>query len=135
MDTGPVVKINKVGSVEAKTPVKPIVDPKLEGGKKKKRTIKTFPRGILKTAKIRGVSDPAKHPPMKKFMKRHTIRLLTDSGVQHRRKTVKQKVDKLSDEKVKQMVMKAGLSKGNGPPALLREILEGGMVSGFVSLN
>ena len=126
------VVITKMGE-EKKTPIKPVEDPKLEGGKKKRKSLKTFPRGILKTAKIKAVSDPAKHPPLKKFMKKHTIRLLTDSGVSHRRKTIKHKIDKMSDQKVKDLVVKTGLSKGNGPPALLRQILEGGMLSGFVS--
>lgn len=131
---GPVVKITKVDS-PSKIPVRAVEDPKLEGGKKKKKTVKTYPRGILKTSKIKikPVSDPAKHPPLKKFMKKHTIRLLTDSGVHHRRKTIKQKIDRMSDSKVKDMVIKAGLSKGSGPPGLLRQILEGGMMSGFVS--
>ena len=130
-------KVIKITKMQEDTPVKPIEDPKLDGGKKKK-TLKTFPRGILKkTSKVRikPVADPAKHPPIKKAMKKHTIRLLTDSGVSHRRKTIKKKIGKMSDSKVKELVMKAGLSKGNGPPALLREILEGGMVSGFVSLS
>jgi hypothetical protein len=134
---GPVVKITKVGSTPSpsNTPVKSVEDPKFSGGKNKKKSLKTYPRGIMKTAKlkIKGVADPAKHPPLKKFMKKHTIRLLTDSGVHHRRKTVKHKIDKMSDGKVKELVMKAGLSKGNGPPKLLRDILEGGMMSGFVS--
>jgi hypothetical protein len=39
----------------------------------------------------------------------------------------------MPDSKVKELVVKAGLSKGNGPPSLLRQILEGGMLSGFVS--
>jgi hypothetical protein len=126
------VVITKMGE-EKKTPIKPVEDPKLEGGKKKRKSLKTFPRGILKTSKIKPVSDPAKHPPLKKFMKKHTIRLLTDSGVSHRRKTIKHKIDKMSDQKVKDLVIKTGLSKGNGPPTLLRQILEGGMLSGFVS--
>ena len=126
------VVITKMGE-EKKTPIKPVEDPKLEGGKKKRKSLKTFPRGILKTSKIKPVSDPAKHPPLKKFMKKHTIRLLTDSGVSHRRKTIKHKIDKMSDQKVKDLVVKTGLSKGTGPPALLRQILEGGMLSGFVS--
>jgi hypothetical protein len=131
---GPVVKITKVDS-PSNTPVKPVEDRKLDGGKKKKKSLKTYPRGIMKTAKlkIKPVSDPAKHPPLKKFMKKHTIRLLTDSGVHHRRKTVKHKIDKMSDGKVRELVIKAGLSKGSGPPSLLRQILEGGMMSGFVS--
>jgi hypothetical protein len=117
------------------TPIKEFEDPKLEGGKKKKKLIKTFPRGILRTSKskIKPTGDPARHPALKKTMKKHTIRLLTESGVSHRRKTIKQKVDKMSDQKVKETVIKSGLSKGNGPITLLRQILEGGMLSGFIS--
>jgi len=131
---GPVVKITKMDT-PSKIPVKPIEDPKLDGGKNTKKTTKTYPRGILKTSKvkIKGVSDPAKHPPLKKFMKKHTIRMLTETGSQHRRKTIKKKIDRMTDSKVKDMVIKAGLSKGSGPSSLLRQILEGGMLSGFVS--
>lgn len=132
------VVITKMGSESspAKIPVKPIEDPKLEGGNKKRKSLKTFPRGILKTAKvkIKPVADPAKHPPIKRSMMKRTIRLLTDKNVNDRRKTIKQKVEKLKDSKVKELIIKHKLSKGNGPPSLLRQILEGGMLSGFVSL-
>ena len=104
----------------------------VDGGKKRK-TLKTFPRGILKTAKIKPVSDPAKHPPLKKGSKKHTIRLLSEIVVSQRRKTVKRKVSKLSDSKIRDIVIKAGLSNGNAPPKLLREIVEGGMIAGFIS--
>ena len=136
MSTEGGVKITKLGGEETtKNTVMPAVNiPKLEGGKKPK-TIKTFPKSILKTSKIKGVKDPAKHPPLKKIMRKHTIRLLTDSAVSQRRKTIKQKIDKMKDEKVKELVVKHGLSKGKGPPKLLREILEGGMLAGFISSN
>lgn len=127
------VVITKIDKEEASTPIKSVDDPKLEGGKKRRKSLKTFPRGILKTAKIKPVGDPAKHPPLKKGTKRHTVRLLSESGVSQRRKTIKQKVSKMSDQKVREVAMKAGLSKGNAPPKLLREIVEGGMISGFIS--
>ena len=131
------VVITKMGSdpSPSKIPVKPIQDPKLEGGKQRKKSLKTFPRGILKTAKvkIKPVSDPAKHPPLKRSMTKRTIRLLTDKNVSDRRKTIKQKVESLKDSKVRELVIKHNLSKGNGPIVLLRQILEGGMISGFVS--
>ena len=131
------VKITKMGAEEPKMKnmvIPKVEEPKLDGGKKRKST-STFPRGILKTSKvkIKGVSDPAKHPPLRKFMKKHTIKLLTDSGVKHRRKMIQKKVEKMSDTHVKELVIKHGLSKGNAPPKLLREILEGGMLSGFIS--
>lgn len=133
-----VIKITKMDDtpLQSKYPIKAVEEPKLEGGKKKK-SLRTFPRGILKTSKvkIKPVADPARHPPLKKFMKKHTIRLMTDSGASHRRKTIKRKIGKMSDSKVKDLVVKSGLSKGSGPPGLLREILEGGMMSGFVSYS
>jgi hypothetical protein len=132
------VVITKMGSEPSpsKIPVKPIEDPKLEGGNKRKKSLRTFPRGILKTVKlkIKPVADPAKPPPLKKSMTKRTIRLLTDKNVNDRRKTIKQKVEKLKDGKVRELVIKHKLSKGNGPTSLLRQILEGGMLSGFVSL-
>jgi len=137
MDTR-VVKINKVDEpvpIPKNYPVKPVQTSKLEGGKKKRKTLKTYPRGILKTAKIKPVSDPAKHPPIRKGHRKHTVRLLTDSDVSQRRKTIKQKLSRMSDQKVKEVAMKSGLSKGNAPSALLRQIVEGGMISGFVSVD
>lgn len=129
------VKITKIGSEPSKTEkalveTKQVVSmPSLDGGKKRK-TLKTFPRGILKTAKIKPVSDPAKHPPLKKGTKRHTIKLMSDT---HRRKTIRHKVSKMSDSKVRELAMKAGLSKGNAPIPLLRETVEGAMIAGFIS--
>jgi len=128
----PTYKIVKIGEEEKRSPIKAVEDPKLEGGKRKK-TLKTFPRSILKTSKIKGVSDPAKHPALKKTMKKHTIRLLTDSGVSSRRKTIKKRVDKMSDEAVRRKAIAAGISSGKGPIELIRKNVEGGMFSGFIS--
>jgi hypothetical protein len=132
------VVITKMGSEPSpvKIPIKSVEDPKIEGGNKRKKSLKTFPRGILKTAKvkIKPVADPAKRPPLKKSMTKRTIRLLTDKNVNDRRKTIKQKVDSLKDGRVRELVIKHKLSKGNGPLSLLRQILEGGMFSGFVSI-
>lgn len=138
MDAGP-VKITKVGADDSKPPSKTEVSLVAEnkpvtGSSKKRKTLKTYPRGILKTAKIKPVSDPAKHPPIKKGSKRHTIRLLSESAVSQRRKTIKKKVSKMSDSKVREVAMKSGLSKGKDTPVpLLREMVEGGMIAGFIS--
>lgn len=132
------VKITKVGGDDKPSKIeKELVStykPIEVGGKKKPKTLKTFPRGILKkTAKIKPVADPARHPPLKKGMKKHTIRLLSDSSVSHRRKTIKHKISKMSDAKVREVAVRSGLSKGNAPPALLRKMVEGGMMAGFIS--
>lgn len=122
------LKIVKVGGEDiplSKLPIKPVEDIRLTTGGKKHKTIKTFPRGILK-----GTSNPSKHPPIKK----HTIRLITDKGFNSRKKTIKRKIAKMSDQKVKEVAMKSGLIKSTSMPTkMVREILEGGMVAGFVS--
>lgn len=101
---------------------------------------KTFPRGILKTAKarlrLRPSADPAKPPPLKKNMKRHTIHITTDKGARRHRSTIKHRVAKMSDAAVKSAVVKSGILKNPSTPvAVMREMLEGGMLAGFISAN
>lgn len=130
----PPVKITKV---DDEAPSMSGVQTEATAGKRK--SLKTFPRGILKTAKqrplaLKPVSDPAKSPPIKKSMKKHTIRILTDKGIRHHRKTIKQKISKMTDDKVKTLVTKAGILKNpNTPVSVMREMLEGGMIAGFIS--
>lgn len=133
MNTNVPIKITKVGGDEPPAP-KPIVIQKTGG-----KTMKTFPKGILKTLKqkkIKGVADPAKPPALKKNMKNHTIRIMTDKGVRRHRKTVRKMIAGMSNEKVKDLVTKNGLLKNpNTPPSIMREMLEGGAIAGFVSLK
>lgn len=130
-------KVDQLGQtpkVETPPPEPKSILKKEKGG----RTMKTFPKGVLKTAKhkIKPVSDPAKPPPLKKTMKKHVIQLMTDKGVRRHRKTLKKQISKMSNEKVKEIVMKHGLLKNqNTPPSVMREMLEGGAIAGFVSLN
>lgn len=127
----PQIKITKVDDVAEKSTPKSIL-------KKPSKTMKTFPRGVLKTAKnkIKGVADPAKPPPLKKNMRTHTIRLLTDKGVRRHRKTIRKAIAGMSNDKVKELVTKNGLLKNpNTPPAIMREMLEGGAIAGFVKLT
>jgi hypothetical protein len=130
----PVYKIVKIGGTEP-APAKPKSEPKpiLKAGKKK--SMKTFPRGVLKkTLKVRPVSDPAKPPPFKKSSRKHTIRLFTDKGESRRRKTIKKKIAKMSDGKVDEMVQKHNLLKNSETPSRIkREMLSGAMMAGFIS--
>jgi len=99
----------------------------------KRKTMRTYPRGVLK---VKGVKDPAKSPPLKKTSKRHTIQILTDVGAKNHRKTIRKKLKKMSNEKVKSIADKHGLLKGSGtPPSLVRDIVEGGAIAGFISLE
>jgi predicted type IV restriction endonuclease len=101
-----------------------------------KKTHKVIPRSILKTSKVRPTSDPSKAPPVNKIMRKHTIRLLTDKGYKRHRKTLRRKISKLSDEKIKEIAKKGGLLKNpNTPIQVLREMVEGGAIAGFLSLQ
>jgi hypothetical protein len=125
------VTITKVDSDNKKIP------PPLSttSGGKKPKTMKTFPRGVLKkTQKIvlKAVSDPAKSPPLKR---NHTIRLITGKGESRHRKTIKHRISKMSDKQVDDLVTKHKLLKNsNTPPKLKREMLKGAVLAGFVSV-
>jgi hypothetical protein len=103
-----------------------------------KKTVKTFPKSILKkTAKIalKGVKDPAKAPPLKKGMKKHTLRLLTEKGMRKHRKTMKNRLAKMSDSTVKDVVQKSGLVVNPHTPSnVSRPILDNALSAGFVSM-
>lgn len=130
------ITITKVGE----TPSKPI-QKETHIDKKSGKTMKTFPKSILKTIKqpksiLRGVPNPSKPPPLRKNMEKHTIRLITDKGLRRHRKTLRRKIAGMSNEKVKELVSKNGLLKNpNTPPEIMREMLEGGAMAGFVSFN
>lgn len=113
---------------KASEEIKPISLPSVGTSRK---TLRTFPKGILK-----GVKDPAKSPPLRKGMKKHTIRLFTEKGSRRNKKTLRKKIAKMSDDKVRQLVSKHGLLKNpNTPSAVMRDMLEGGMIAGFISLE
>jgi hypothetical protein len=69
-------------------------------------------------------------------MKKYTIRLITDKGLRRHKKTLRKRIAKMSNEKVRELISKNGLLKNpNTPPSIMREMLEGGAMAGFVSLN
>jgi len=93
-------------------------------------------KSILKSARIRPVSDPAKSPPVKKSMKKHTIRLLTKKGTRQHRKTLRRKISGLSDTKIRQIASNYGLVKSPDTPVpILRQMIEGGAIAGFLSVE
>ena len=125
MNTGGKVVIIKEG--QAPHPASKTVAPPT----KRRATVKKPMKGILK---VKGVADPAKSPPLRKTAKRRRVQIMTDSGSKKYRKTIKRKLDKLSNKQVKDLAEKHGLVKGkNTPPELTRHILEGGITAGFVS--
>jgi hypothetical protein len=135
----PVYKITKVDGDKPATSI-PMLEKKASESKPvlsvgKKKSMKTFPRGVLKkTLKVKPTSDPAKSPPFKKSSRKHTIRLFTDHGEKRRRKTIKKKISKMSDKKVDELVQKHNLLKNSEtPPRIKREMLSGAMLAGFIS--
>jgi len=107
------------------------------GAPKAKKTIKTFPKGVLKKSKftLKGVKDPAKSPPLKRGMKRHTLRMLTDKGMKKHRRTLKHKIAAMSDSKIKEVVQSKGLVLNPKTPThISRQILDNAVSAGFVSV-
>lgn len=116
------IKIVKVRDEE------PVVAPVAVAGKRK--SMRTFPRGVLKkTAKIQGVRDPAKPPPVRKG----TLRILTEKGAERRRQQIKQTVRKMPRDKVRSVLRAAGLPVSDKTPDhIAKDILEGGMEAGMI---
>ena len=100
----------------------------------RKKSMRTFPNGVLKggktaRAKIHAVRDPAKSPPLRKA----TLRILTEKGVEHRRRRIKKTVRAMPDAKVRQVLKAAGLGVSQqAPPAIAKQILESGMEAGLI---
>lgn len=128
MDKIKIVKLDQVASTP-EPPKKVVVS-------KRSKTMKTFPRGVLRrtTAKVVGVSDPAKSPPMKKGSRRHTIRIFTPLGEKRRHKTIKKRVSRMTDKQVTEMITRNNLLKNESTPSRIkREMLAGAMLAGFIS--
>jgi hypothetical protein len=102
-----------------------------------KKTMRTYPRGVLKrggkaVAGIKAVSDPAKPPPMAPGRK-STLRILTESGAKRRRETIHKKVKAMGDAEIRKTLRRSGLTVSDKtPPHIAKEILEGGLEAGMI---
>ena len=119
------IKIQKVDHVEP------------EAKPTHRKSMRTYPRGAMKgtRSRTRGgaeftpVKDPAKPPPSR----RSTLKILTKKGADHRRKTIKQSVDKMSEAGVRAALKKSNITVNpKTPPHIARELLEGGMEAGMI---
>jgi hypothetical protein len=117
------VKITKLGE-EKKVAV---VTPSIVAGKRSK-TMRTFPKGILK---IKGVQNPTKSAPLKRGTRKQTISLTTQKGDRNRKHTIRKRISKMSDQKVKDVLIKNGMS-GGLPAQYNRETLIGGIEAGLI---
>jgi hypothetical protein len=100
-----------------------------------KRNIKTFPRGILKTKKVKifPSSNPSRPPPLRKITRKQTIKFLSDEKVNERRRVIRKRVSDMSDRQVREALVKSNLSDGKAPISLMRKIMENAIISGFIS--
>jgi hypothetical protein len=127
----PPIKIVKVGG--------PPPAPKAAAPSAKRKTMRTFPRGVLKkggvSKKIKGVADPTRAPPVGPG-RGSTLRILTESGARRRRETIHRKVTSMRPEDVRKTLRRSGLPVSDKtPPHIAREILEGGMEAGMIVSN
>lgn len=126
----------KIIKADSSKPVLTIQEPQTATARPvRKATMKTYPKGVLKkTAKIKPVRDPAKAPPFKKGVRKHSIRVLTEKGIESRRKTIRTKIKSMKDDEVRERLRRAKVSHNpKTPPHVLRDILEGGMEAGMIS--
>jgi hypothetical protein len=103
------------------------------GGPERKKTTKTFPRGVLrKTArKIEGVRDPTSSPPFRKG-----IRILTSEGEKQKRKNIQKTLRNMPEKVMRERLKAAKMEVGSkAPPALVKLIMESGAEAGMVSLK
>jgi hypothetical protein len=127
MASGPVT-IVKVGG--SPPPPKPVST--------KKKTMRTFPRGVLKGgrgASLKGlqpVANPTKPPPIRAG-RTSTLRILTEKGAAKRRETIHKKVKSMPIESVRKTLRQSGLHVSDKTPShIAKEILEGGMEAGMI---
>lgn len=126
----------KIIKADSSKPVITIQEPQPAAARPvRKATMKTYPKGVLKkTAKIKAVRDPAKAPPFKKGVRKHSVRVLTEKGIESRRKTIRTKIKSMKDDEVRERLRRAKVSHNpKTPPHVLRDILEGGMEAGMIS--
>jgi hypothetical protein len=101
-----------------------------------RKTMRTYPRGILKAGAppkgIKPVRDPAKSPPVAAGRK-STLRILTEKGIRRRRETIHKKVKTMPIGAVRETLRRSGLPiSDKTPPHIAKEILEGGMEAGMI---
>jgi hypothetical protein len=107
--------------------------PGMAVGGRRKRSTKTYPRGILrKTAKIRPTGNPSKAPPTRK----RSVKLMMEGGIEKARKTARSKAAKTDIGVIrKRLIEKKIISaeKKNIPPAVLRTLYADSVGAGLLS--
>jgi hypothetical protein len=105
----------------------------MTGGRRHKtKTIKTFPRSILKkTGKVLPSNNPSKAPPTRK-----SVKLMTISGIEKARKTAKARAMKTDIGTIRKKLIEKkiiGADKKNIPPTVLRTLYADSVGAGLLS--
>lgn len=124
--------ITKIGDSGPKQEVKfqpnPEVKVEIKGGKKPLKSI------LKKTAKIRGVRDPAKSPPLKPGMKKHTLKMFTDKGFRKQNRTLRKKIKSLKKKDLEKYIQNPDLKlSSQTPPSIAKKIISNAISAGFIS--
>ena len=103
------------------------------GGRRHRRSTRTFPKGILrKTAKIVPDKNPSKSPATRK----RSVKLMTERGLEKARKTAKAKAAKMDISLIRKKLVEKkiiGGVKKNIPPAVLRVLYADSVGAGLLS--
>jgi hypothetical protein len=106
--------------------------PGMVGAKRRSRSTKTFPRGILrKTAKIRPTKNPSKAPPTRK----RSVKLMMEGGIEKARKTAKSKAAKLGIAEIRKKLVGKKIIAGDKkvPDTVLRTLYADSVGAGLLS--
>ena len=108
-----------------------------EGAAKKPdlKTLKKPLKSILKKSlKIKDVKDPAKSPPLKPGMHKHTLRMFTQKGHKKFKKTLKARLHKMKKSDLDKLAQESNLKLNpNTPPEIAKKIIGSAITAGFVS--
>jgi hypothetical protein len=133
------IVVTKVGDTSSPV-IKEVPKPK-EGSAKRpsvdhhKTTLKKPLKSILKKSmKIKDVRDPAKSPPLKPGMHKHTLKMFTSKGHKKFKKTLKKKLSMMKKPELDRLAQQSNLKLNpNTPPEIAKKILSSAITAGFVS--
>jgi hypothetical protein len=120
----------KITKVEAGAPV-------AAARKTRRRSMRTFPKGVLKggVVPIVGVKDPTAPPPLRKNAK-GTLRILTPSGMRKRHETIKTRIRTMADKDVREVLRKNKMGVSDKTPIeIARNILQSGTEAGMIVIK
>lgn len=130
------MKIVKVGGTT--TPPPPPPERKKTAGATRRKSMRTYPHGILKGAgstrsKVKPVRDPAKPPPLKAG---RTLRILTEKGAENRRERIRKTIRTIPTKVLRDKLRKGGVKiSDKAPPELVKQIAGSATEAGMVSLG